>query len=300
VHEDSKASQWPVPEETRENASKVPRGWRAFVRKVPPASAIEQPGRRRSELSPPCPLAVHQRTRCPPPRTSFLLRGSGRIPRPAARRFWWGLGLTLPVFLATMAEHLPGLHGFSLPAWLQMLLVAPVFRRGTAASQRLAVGAAAALQHVHPDRPGRARGLAFQHRGHWRPGLCPMPWPMATWPSSFESAAVITVLLHWPSAGSARDRSHGQGLEYAHAADARKPCSAWSTKTRRLDRVLPGDLLRVKPAARVPVDGIVVVEGSSFARVDPCSRANRCPGERQGQRRDRRHDEWRGCLRHAC
>jgi Cu+-exporting ATPase len=36
-------------------------------------------------------------------------------------------------------------------------------------------------------------------------------------------------------------------------------------KTSPLDRVHPGDILRVRPGERVPVDG-VVVEGSSFCR----------------------------------
>ena len=193
--------------------------------------------------------------------------------RELLRRFWWGLGLTLPVLLFTMAEHLPFLHsithGAALPAWLQMLLVAPVvfwcgaplLLKGWQSVLRLrfnmftliALGVLAAW--LYSVAVTVAPGLvphALRHDGD-----------VAVY---FESAAVITVLVLIGQVLEARATgATGKALE---SLIKLTPKTVWRVngdldEEVALDRVLPGDLLRVKPAARVPVDG-VVVDGTSF------------------------------------
>jgi len=189
--------------------------------------------------------------------------------RDLLRRFWWGLGLTLPVFLATMAEHLPGLHGFSLPAWVQMVLVAPVvfwcgaplLLKGWQSVLRLrfnmftliALGVLAAwLYSVAVTVAPSLVPHALRHNGD-----------VAVY---FESAAVITVLVLIGQVLEARaTQATGKALESLMQL---APKTVWRVgkdgdEEIALDRVLPGDLLRVKPASRVPVDG-VVVDGTSF------------------------------------
>jgi len=189
--------------------------------------------------------------------------------RDLLRRFWWGLGLTLPVFLATMTDHMPGLHGFSLPAWVQMVLVAPVvfwcgaplLLKGWQSVLRLrfnmftliSLGVLAAwLYSVAVTVAPSLVPHALRHNGD-----------VAVY---FESAAVITVLVLIGQVLEARaTQATGKALESLMQL---APKTVWQVgkdgdEEIALDRVLPGDLLRVKPASRVPVDG-VVVDGTSF------------------------------------
>ena len=189
--------------------------------------------------------------------------------RDLLRRFWWGLGLTLPVFLATMTDHMPGLHGFSLPAWVQMVLVAPVvfwcgaplLLKGWQSVLRLrfnmftliSLGVLAAwLYSVAVTVAPSLVPHALRHNGD-----------VAVY---FESAAVITVLVLIGQVLEARaTQATGKALESLMQL---APKTVWRVgkdgdEEIALDRMLPGDLLRVKPASRVPVDG-VVVDGTSF------------------------------------
>jgi len=189
--------------------------------------------------------------------------------RDLLRRFWWGLGLTLPVFLATMTDHMPGLHGFSLPAWVQMVLVAPVvfwcgaplLLKGWQSVLRLrfnmftliSLGVLAAwLYSVAVTVAPSLVPHALRHNGD-----------VAVY---FESAAVITVLVLIGQVLEARaTQATGKALESLMQL---APKTVWRVgkdgdEEIALDHVLPGDLLRVKPASRVPVDG-VVMDGTSF------------------------------------
>jgi Cu+-exporting ATPase len=191
------------------------------------------------------------------------------------RRFWIGLGLTVPILALMLDEVLPGrpLHG-ALPGWLvtwgQLVLATPVvwwagwpfFERGWASVVNrspnmftlIALGTGMAYGYslvatLAPDVfPATMRG----HGG--RIGLY------------FEAAAVITVLVLLGQVLELRARSRtGQAIR-ALLGLAPKTARRVEADGRETDVplgwVVPGDRLRVRPGEKVPVDG-VVLEGAS-------------------------------------
>jgi len=183
-----------------------------------------------------------------------------------ARRFRAGFLLSLPVFLLSMGEMLPG---FPLPhrlsAWIQMLLASPVvlwagapfFARGWAS-----------LRNRRPNMftlvsLGVGSAYLYSLAATLLPGLFPASFRTAhgAVPTYFEAAAVITTLVllgQWLELG-ARSR----------ASDAIRALLRLAPQTAirigpdgieapiPLERVLPGDRLRVLPGAKIPVDGRV-------------------------------------------
>ena len=187
------------------------------------------------------------------------------------RRFWIGLVLTLPVFLLAMSEMIPGTplrHALAgrLPAWIQLVLSTPVvlwcglpfFERGWTSirTRRLnmftliAIGTGAAfffsvaatlVPSIFPD----------SFRGH--------DGRVAVY---FESAAVITVLVLLGQVLELRARSRTRGAVRALLAlaprTARRLGPGGVEEDVPIDRVRPGDLLRIRPGEKISVDGVVV------------------------------------------
>ena len=192
------------------------------------------------------------------------------------RRFWICLALTLPVFVLAMSEMIPGMPvqhalGHKLATWLQFALSAPVvvwggwpfFQRGWASVVNrspnmftlIAIGTGAAFGYsvaatIFPNLfPASFRG----HGGE-----------VAVY---FEAAAVITTLVLLGQVLELRARSQ--------TSSAIKMLLGLAPKTARvirygneldipLDQVQVGDLLRVRPGEKVPVDGLVTEGRSSI------------------------------------
>jgi len=191
------------------------------------------------------------------------------------RRFWVSLALTVPVLLLAMSEMIPGQpvqHALTprLITWIQFVLATPVvlwggwpfFQRGWASIVNrslnmftlISIGTGAAwlysvIATFFPDIfPASFRG----HGGE-----------VAVY---FEAAAVITTLVLLGQVLELRARSQ--------TSSAIRMLLGLAPKTARivrpdgteedipLDRVQPGDLLRVRPGEKVPVDG-VLAEGRS-------------------------------------
>ena len=186
------------------------------------------------------------------------------------RRFWVGGALTLPVVVLEMGGHVPvlGLHDlvpYALSAWLQFAFAVPVvlwagfpfFARGWASLRTgnlnmftlIAVGTGAAFLYS---------AVAVLAPGLFPAGFRGADGSVAVY---FEAAAVIVVLVLL-----------GQVLELrarARTGDAIRALLDLAPKTARrieaggekdvpLDRVAVGDILRIRPGERVPVDGVVV------------------------------------------
>lgn len=181
------------------------------------------------------------------------------------RRFWIGLVLTLPVFVLEMGQHLFGLH--LLPQqtsnYVQFALATPVvlwagwpfFERGAASvrSGHLNMFTLIAL--------GTGVAYLYSLAGTFAPGLFPPAFRMhGAVPVYFEAAAVITVLVLLGQLLELRARERTSGAIKAllglAPATARRITPDGEADIP-LDAVSVGDLLRVRPGEKVPVDGIV-------------------------------------------
>ncbi len=187
------------------------------------------------------------------------------------RRFWIALALTLPVVVIDMAAHVAGIELIPAPYanWVLLALATPVvawagapfFVRGfrSLVTRNLnmftliAMGTGVAWLYslVATLAPQRFPQAFRDHHG-----------AVAVY---FEAAAVITVLVLLGQVLELRARERTSG--------AIKTLLGLTPKTARrvtnhgdedvaLDAVVAGDLLRVRPGEKIPVDG-VIVEGRS-------------------------------------
>lgn len=193
--------------------------------------------------------------------------------RDMSRRFWIGLVLTLPVFVIAMGGHLPGNPiGKIIPPgiskWIEFLLATPVvlwagwpfFKRGWKSVVTwnlnmftlIAVGTgtaylysavAALFPDIFPD--------SFRHHG--------------TVALYFEASAVIIVLVLLGQVLELRARGRTNSAIRELLGLAPKQARVVRDGQEQdvpLDEVQEGELLRVRPGEKVPVDGILT-EGQS-------------------------------------
>ncbi len=207
------------------------------------------------------------------PRTITLEEGPNPELVDMTRRFWIGVVLGLPIFVIAMADMFPGnpLHAYTGPLnWVQLVLASPVvlwcgwpfFERAWVSVRNaspnmftliaLGVGAAYVYSLIATVAPDLFPAGFREHDG------TVMPY--------FDSAVVVTVLILL-----------GQVLELTargHTSAAIKALLKLAPKTARrvrdanveedvpLEEIRAGDLVRVRPGEKLPVDGIVV-EGQS-------------------------------------
>lgn len=188
------------------------------------------------------------------------------------KRFWIALVLTLPVFALEMGAHIFNIHHYingTASNWIQLILATPVvlwagkpfFERGLQSLKTrnlnmftlIAMGTGVAwlysivatlAPNIFPD--------TFQQNG--------------TVAVYFEAAAVITVLvlLGQVLELKAREQTGGaiRALLDLAPKTARRIDENGNEEDVSLDQIKVGDLLRVRPGEKVPLDG-VVVEGKS-------------------------------------
>ncbi len=182
------------------------------------------------------------------------------------RRFWIGLLLTLPVFALEMGAHVFDIGHLVAPQRsnaIQMLLGTPVvlwagwpfFERAWASlkHRRLNMFTLIAL--------GTGAAWGYSLVGTLAPGLFPAQLrghegAVAVY---FEAAAVITVLVLLGQVLELRAREKTSGAIQALLALAPKTAvrvaAEGSDQTVPIDTLRVGDLLRVRPGEKVPVDG---------------------------------------------
>lgn len=192
-----------------------------------------------------------------------------------ARRFWLSLVLTAPLLFIAMSEMVPGqpvqhMIAARLLTWIQFALATPVvlwggwpfFQRGWASLVTrnlnmftlIAIGTGTAYVYsvvatLFPE------SFPESFRGHGGEAAV-----------YFEAAAVITTLVLLGQVLELRARSQTSSAIRALLGLAPKTArvlrSDGTEEDLPLERVQPGDRLRVRPGEKVPVDGIVV-EGTS-------------------------------------
>ncbi|MCP4329582.1 MAG: cadmium-translocating P-type ATPase [Alphaproteobacteria bacterium] len=189
-----------------------------------------------------------------------------------SRRFWIGAALAAPVLVLAMGGDMLGFDRFLPPAisqWIQFVLATPVvvwagapfFKRGWASvvSRNLNMFTLIAL--------GTGAAFAFSVVATVAPGIFPDDFRSAhgTVGIYFEAAAVIIVLVLLGQVLELRARDNtGRAL---------KALLGLAPKTARvvrdgvdhevpLEEVAAGDILRVRPGEKVPVDG-EIADGES-------------------------------------
>src|SRR5574340_162350 len=191
------------------------------------------------------------------------------------RRFWTSAALALPVFLIAMGtdllpQALPESVSMTALQWMEFALATPVvlwggwpiFQRGWASlvNRSLNMFTLIAL--------GVGVAWSYSVVAMLLPGIFPpaMRSMMGTVPVYFEAAAVIMALVLLGQVMELRARSQTSAaiklLLGLAPKTARIVRSDGSEEDIPLERVQPGDVLRVRHGEKVPVDG-VVLEGMS-------------------------------------
>ena len=195
--------------------------------------------------------------------------------RDMTRRFWTSTALALPVFVMAMVTDLlpqamPKFVSMTALQWLEFALATPVvlwggwpiFQRGWASlvNRSLNMFTLIAL--------GVGVAWSYSVVAMLLPGIFPpaMRSMMDTVPVYFEAAAVIMALVLLGQVMELRARSQTSAaiklLLGLAPKTARIVRDDGSEQDIPLEQVQPGDVLRVRPGEKVPVDG-TVVEGSS-------------------------------------
>jgi Cu2+-exporting ATPase len=190
------------------------------------------------------------------------------------RRFWVSVALALPLLVITMSEFVPGLNVHHLVSgevfnWGQAVLATPVVLWG---GWPFFVRAWASFKTWNLNMfsligIGTGAAYLFSLVGLLFPSLLPPAFKMnGMVPLYFEAAAVIVTLVLMGQVLELRARSQTNSAIKSLLALA--PNTAVRVKADggeeevRLDDVQVGDILRVKPGTKVPVDG-EVTEGRS-------------------------------------
>ena len=190
-----------------------------------------------------------------------------------ARKFWIALVLTIPALIIAMGHALPGLHldaivPRQIGKWIEFGLTTPVVlwaggffftrawqsivNRSLNMFTLIAVGVGAAFFYsaVAVIAPGI---FPESFRQHGRIDLY------------FEAAAVITTLVLLGQLIEAKARSRtGQAIKALLSLAAKNAHRVRNGQEEEIpvDAIQKGDVLRVRPGEKVPIDG-VIVEGQS-------------------------------------
>ena len=188
--------------------------------------------------------------------------------RDMTRRFSIALALTVPVFVLEMGAHLFNLHAFIAPQtsnWVQLLFGTPVVLW---AGWPFFVRAVASVIHRSLNMftlIALGTGVAWVYSivGTLAPGWFPVGFRQMDGSVAiyFEAAAVITVLVLLGQVLELRAREKTSGaikalLELAPKT-AVKVKADGTDATVQIDTLVVGDLLRVRPGEKVPVDGVL-------------------------------------------
>jgi len=187
-----------------------------------------------------------------------------------SRRFWVCVALTIPVLALGMIPPLARLVSLRVAGWIEFALATPVvlwggwpfFQRGWASlvNRSLNMFSLIAL--------GTGTAYIYSVAAIFFPGAFPATFQLANGevPVYFEAAAAITTLVLLGQVLELRARSRTSAAIRSLLKLSPKTARLVRTDGTEIDmpveQISPGDILRVRPGERVPVDGIVS-EGSS-------------------------------------
>jgi Cu+-exporting ATPase len=191
--------------------------------------------------------------------------------RALTRKFCIAAALTLPVFMLAMAHMIPGLHfRKDITKWIEFILTIPVvfwaggmfFSKAWVSLKTwnlnmftliaTGVGAAFLYSAVAVLAPGV---FPESFKEHGEVGLY------------FEAAAVITVLVLLGQLLEARARARtGEAIQFLIGLAAKTAHRLRDGKEEDVpaDEIVLGDLLRVRPGEKVPIDGTITEGGGNL------------------------------------
>src|SRR6266481_860441 len=183
------------------------------------------------------------------PKTIGAEEQEGRETRSLSRKFWIALVLTIPVLFIAMGHAIPGLRIDSIipkqiGKWIEFALTTPVVLWA------VGVGAAYFYSVIAVIAPGI---FPSSFRRHGEVDLY------------FEAAAVITTLVLLGQLLEAKARSRtGQAIKalLGLAAKTAHRLRDGQEEEIPVDEIQKGDVLRVRPGEKVPIDG-VIIDGKS-------------------------------------
>jgi Cu2+-exporting ATPase len=189
--------------------------------------------------------------------------------RNMVKKFWIALSLSIPVSIIAMSDFFPFLHLESVAskkvwAWTEFLLATPVvfysggdfFKRGWSSIRRWAPNMWTLISI------GTGAAYLFSVTGLMFPGIFPAQFKDAQGNVHlyFEAAAVILtlVLLGQVLELRAHSKTSSAIKELLNLAPpVARIISNGQEKEIPLEEVQEGDILRVKPGEKIPVDGII-------------------------------------------
>jgi Cu+-exporting ATPase len=209
------------------------------------------------------------------PRTATAVEDANPELANMTRRFWVGVALTAPVLFLGMSDLIPG-HPVQqalsprVIALVQLLLATPVvlwcgwpfFERGWASIVNRSLNMFTLIA------TGTGTAYLYSVVATLFPNIFPDSFrgPSGEVAVYFEAAAAITTLVLLGQVLELRARSQTSSAIRALLGLAPKSArmlrNDGTEEDVLLDRVKPGDLIRVRPGEKIPVDG-VVTEGAS-------------------------------------
>ncbi len=208
------------------------------------------------------------------PKSVNLVEGPSHEEVDMLRRFWIGAIVGLPVFVIAMADMIPGidLHRWSRGLnWLQLILSTPVvFYCGWPFFVR-------AIESIRNRNPNMftlvAMGVGASYVYSFLATVVPQVFPAGfrthgdTVMPYFDTAVVVTVLILLGQVLELRARGKtGQALQRLlrlAPQTAVKIGAEGEEEIVEISSLRSGDLIRIKPGDRIPVDGIIVDGRSS-------------------------------------
>lgn len=186
--------------------------------------------------------------------------------RDMTKRFWIGTALTVPVFALEMGGHLFNIHHLiaqQTSNWVQLLLGTPVvlwagwpfFVRAVASVKNRSLNMFSLIAL------GTGAAWVYSIVGTVAPSLFPSELRLADGAVQiyFEAAAVITILVLLGQVLELRAREKTSGAIKALLGLAPKTAVRVNANgtdgSVQVDAIHVGDLLRVRPGEKVPVDG---------------------------------------------
>src|SRR5438552_5263317 len=207
------------------------------------------------------------------PKTPGMVEEDEAGIRSLSRKFWIALVLTIPVLILAMGHAIPGLHLDSIipkqiGKWIEFVLTTPVvlWAGGFFFARAWRSIVNRSLNMFTLIAVGVGAAYFYSAAAVIAPGIFPDSFRRSgELDVYFEAATVITTLVLLGQLLEAKARSRtGRAIKALLGLAAKTAHQIRDAEERELsaDEIQKGDVLRVRPGEKVPIDG-VITEGAS-------------------------------------